>query len=127
MPASVGSVTHNEKFTLPSPSVSYRLQASRVLLPLTLISSQFHVTWRVVGRPFESTQSCVRSFWPGSSFAPAVSLTQVSAAYAGEDTNTATPSATHDANSISGRNREGDLVNALNNLLERSRNDRYIA
>ena len=78
MAASVGSVTHKAKFTLPSLSVSYRLQASRVLLPLTLISSQFHVTWREVGRPALSTHNCVRSFCPGSSFGPAVSLTQVS-------------------------------------------------
>src|SRR5215216_5142474 len=51
MGASVGSVTHSEKFTLPSPSVSNRAQASRVLLPVTLISSQFHKTVREVGRP----------------------------------------------------------------------------
>lgn len=55
--ASVGSVTHKEKFTFPSPSVSNRAQASSVLLPLTLISSQFHVTWREFGRPALSTQS----------------------------------------------------------------------
>lgn len=77
MASSVGSVTHSEKFTLPSPSVSYRLQASSVLLPLTLISSQFQVTWSEVGKLASSTQSWVRSFCPGSSFGPAVSTTQV--------------------------------------------------
>src|SRR6266545_6737234 len=82
MPASVGSVTHNEKFTLPSPSVSYRLHASSVLLPLTLISSQFQVTLSEVGRPASSTHNWVRSFWPGSSLAPAVSFTHCSAAWA---------------------------------------------
>jgi hypothetical protein len=82
MGPSVGSVTHNEKFTLPSPLVSYRLHASSVLLPETLISSQFHDTLRDAGRPASSTHSRVRSFWPGSSLGPAVSLTHVSAASA---------------------------------------------
>lgn len=77
MAASVGSVTHSAKFTFPSLSVSYRLQASKVLFPVTVISSQFHVTWSEVGKLASSTQSFVRSFCPGSSFAPAVSMTQV--------------------------------------------------
>src|SRR5215208_2596813 len=123
MDASVGSVTHSAKFTLPSLSVSYRLQASRVLLPLTLTSSQFQVTWRVSGRPASSTQSWVRSFCPGSSLAPAVSLTQLSAARTDEDAKKATPSARNDATPIASKNREGDLVNVLNDLLVRLRND----
>jgi hypothetical protein len=117
MGASVGSVTHSAKFTLPSLSVSYRLQASRVLLPLTLISSQFHVTWRETGRLASSTQSCVRSFWPGSSFAPAVSLTHVRAACTDEDAYTAIPNARSNATTSTSMRREGDL-------LKRSKNDR---
>ena len=120
MGASVGSVTHSAKFTLPSLSVSYRLQASRVLLPLTLISSQFQVTWSETGRFASSTQSCVRSFCPGSSFAPAVLLEHVRAACTAEDENTAIPSARSNATTITSMNREDDLANAL---LERSKND----
>lgn len=62
MGASVGSVTQSAKFTLPSPSVSNRLHASRVFAPVTIVSSQFHVTWSEVGKPARSIQSCVRSF-----------------------------------------------------------------
>ena len=123
MGASVGSVTHSAKFTLPSLSVSYRLQASRVLLPLTLISSQFHVTWREVGKPALSTQSCVRSFWPGSSFAPAVSLVQVSAACTAEEANTATPRARSNAATITSVNRAEDLVSAPEEPFKRSKSD----
>ena len=111
MGASVGSVTQRAKFTLPSPSVSNKLQASRVLLPVTLISSQFHETRRVAGSPASSTQSCVRSFWPGSSFAPAVSGEQVNTrtARAFENTSTATPTARRHAIAIGSIKRERDL------------------
>lgn len=112
--SSVGSVTHNAKFTLPSPSVSYRLQASSVLLPLTLISSQFQVTVRIPDTEL-STQSCVRSFCPGSSLAPAVSSTQFSAAFTPEDTNTATPSARKNAIAKSVK-REVDLFPLIRSL-----------
>ena len=71
------TLTHSEKFTLPSLSVSYKLQPSSVFAPLTLISSKLKDTFSDVGRPVSSTHNRVRSFWPGSSFAPAVSLTQV--------------------------------------------------
>ena len=123
MGASVGSVTQSEKFTLPSPSVSNRAQASSVLLPLTVISSQFQVIWRVVGKPALSTQSCVRSFCPGSSFAPAVSLVQTSAANTVEDAKTATPIARSDATTIASMNRERDLVIPPDGLLGRLKND----
>jgi hypothetical protein len=126
MGSSVGSVTHNEKFTFPSPSVSNSAQASSVLWPLTVISSQFQITVRDVGRPALSTQSRVRSFCPGSSLAPAVSLTHWRTASAGENEMMATPSAKSDASNRTRRNRERDLVNTPNDLLTRSRNDENI-
>src|SRR5215216_4693724 len=125
MASSVGSVTHSEKFTFPSPSVSYRLQASRVLLPVTLISSQFQVTWRKPATEV-STQSCVRSFWPGSSFAPAVSLIQLSTARTDEELNTATPSARNVASATTSMSCAGDFVNARNRFLERLKKDENI-
>ena len=114
MGASVGSVTHKEKFTFPSLSVSNRAQASSVLLPETLISSQFHVTLRKVGKPALSIQSCVRSFCPGSSFAPAVSLTQLRTASADENEMNATPRAKRDDSSTTKRKRGLDLVRSPN-------------
>src|SRR5215208_5075580 len=120
---SVGSVTHRAKFTLPSLSLSYKLQASRVLAPVTLISSQFHVTCRVRGKPAMSTQSWVRSFCPGSSFAPAVSGVHVSAARTDEDESAAAPSATSAAIAITSVTRNRDFVNVLNKLLVNSKND----
>jgi hypothetical protein len=126
MESSVGSVTHREKFTFPSPSVSNRAQASRVLFPLTLISSQFHVTWREVGRPELSIQSCVRSFCPGSSLAPAVSFVQLRTASTEEDANTASPMARNDATSRTRKIRGRDLMGA-DLFLERSRDDESMA
>ena len=118
MGASVGSVTHSEKLTMPSPSVSNRAQASSVLFPLTLISSQFHVTDKELGRPELSTHSCVRSFCPGSSLAPAVSLVHVSTANTEDAANTATPMARNDAISRTRNIRErSSLADAL--FLER--------
>ena len=114
----MGSVTHSAKFTLPSPFVSNRLQASRVLLPLTLISSQFHVTWRVNGRPELSMQSWVRSFCPGSSLAPAVSLTQLSAARTDVEAITATPNASTDAIIMSIMVRKDNFTDALDSFFE---------
>ena len=119
MGASVGSVTHNEKFTFPSASVSNRAQASSVLLPVTVVSSQFHKTVREVGRPELSTQSRVRSFCPGSSLAPAVSLVQMRAASTEEDANTATPRARSDATTIASMNRKRNRVTATDDLFLR--------
>ena len=113
MGASVGSVTHNEKLTFPSPSVSNKAQASRVLFPLTLISSQFHSTVRDVGSPELSTHSRVKSFCPGSSLAPAVSFVHVRTARAEEDTNTATPMARMDATTTNSKKRDGDFFHPL--------------
>jgi hypothetical protein len=76
-----------------------------------------------VGRPARSTHSCVRSFWPGSSFAPAVSLVQTNAACTAENANTATPTARSDATTITSINR--DLA-ASPDLFERSRKDESI-
>jgi hypothetical protein len=126
MGSSVGSVTHNEKFTFPSPSVSNRAQASSVLLPLTLISSQFQEIVREVGRPALSMHNCVKSFWPGSSFAPAVSLVQTNAACTAENAKTATPTARSDATTITSINRERDLRESPADRLERSSNDENI-
>ena len=126
MGSSVGSVTHNEKFTFPSPSVSNRAQASSVLLPVTLISSQFQVTTKESGRPALSMHNCVRSFCPGSSLAPAVSLTQTSAACTAENANSATPTARSDATTITSINLERDLLESPADRLERSSNDENI-
>ena len=126
MAASVGSVTHNEKFTFPSPSVSNKAQASSVFAPLTLVSSQFHETVREVGRPALSMHNCVRSFWPGSSFAPAVSLVQTNAACTAENAKTATPTARRDATTITSINLERDLPDSPADRLERSSNDENI-
>ena len=126
MAASVGSVTHNEKFTFPSPSVSNRAQASSVLLPLTLISSQFQLTTKESGRPALSMHILVRSFCPGSSLAPAVSLTQTSAACTAENAKTATPTARRDATTITSINRERDFPESPADRLERSSNDENI-
>ena len=123
MDASVGSVTHNEKLTFPSPSVSNKAQASRVLFPLTVTSSQFHSTVRDVGRPALSTHNRVRSFCPGSSLAPAVSLVHTSAASTDEDAKTATAPARSDAITIASIKRERDLVIPPDGLLGRSKND----
>jgi hypothetical protein len=114
MGSSVGSVTHNEKFTFPSPSVSNRLQASSVLSPLTLIWSQFQDTLSEVGRPAVSTQSIVRSFCPGSSLAPAVSLTHARTASTGENAMTATPRARSDATNAIRMSRKSNGANVAN-------------
>lgn len=123
--ASVGSVTHNEKFTFPSPSVSNRAQASSVLFPLTVVSSQFHSTVREVGSPAVSTHRRVRSFCPGSSLAPAVSFVQLSTARAEENVVKAIPSARMDPSMKSSMNREDDLF-ISDDLLERLLNDENI-
>ena len=122
----MGSVTQRAKFTLPSLSVSYKLQASRVLAPDTLISSQFQVTCRVRGKPARSTQNWVRSFCPGSSLAPAVSGVHVRAACTEEDENTAIPKANSAAMTITTVNRDSDFVNPLNKPAVNSKNDENI-
>ena len=119
MGSSVGSVTHNEKFTFPSPSVSKRAQASSELLPETLVSSQFHVTVSDVGSPEVSTQRFVRSFCPGSSFDPAVSLVQVSTVSAEENEISATARANTDASNRTRKIRERDCVSIPDLFLPR--------
>ena len=76
-------VTHTAKSMNPLSSLSNIAHASPVLAPEKPVVSQFQVTARLVGRLVASTPWRVRSFWPGSSFAPFSSTVNVKAAWAG--------------------------------------------